>query len=158
LIVKDPIIMGMIVALPVIITNIISGAYAQSENIQADINSQLENPANKVSGRAFVLIYSNTEWSGSILDSSMDSATRQGSGNSKIAIECSSNGIYSLSIQKQSEYGYLALAVIQDGKLLDSKATNAAYGVVSLAGRCVSSGCLIATAAFGSELAPKFNF
>jgi len=88
----------------------------------------------------------------------MDSATRQGSGNSKIAIECSSNGIYSLSIQKQTEYGYLAVAVIEDGKLLDSKNTNAAFGIVSLAGRCVSSGCLIATAAFGSELAPQVQF
>jgi hypothetical protein len=70
----------------------------------------------------------------------MDSATRDGNGNSKIFIKCDNNGIYSLTEQKQTESGYLLVAVIQDGKLLDSKATTAQYGVVSLAGNCASHG------------------
>ena len=117
--------------------------FAQSD-IRSQIKNQLEkelsDPTNKISNQAVVLIYSNTDWSGSILDSSMDSATRDGNGNSKIFIKCDSNVIYSLTEQKQTESGYLLVIVIQDGKVLDSQSTTAQYGVVSLAGNCASHG------------------
>jgi hypothetical protein len=117
--------------------------FAQSDiksQIQSQLEKELSDPTNKISNQAVVLIYSNTDWSGSILDSSSDSATRDGSGNSKIFIKCDNNGIYSLTEQKQTEDGYLFVVVIQDGKILDSKATSAQYGVVSLAGNCASHG------------------
>jgi hypothetical protein len=48
---------------------------------------------------------------------------------------CESGGIYSLNIQ-QDDIGILQLAVIKDGKLLDSGQTTQQYGIVSLAGQC----------------------
>jgi hypothetical protein len=88
------------------------------------------------SDQAMVKIHSNTKWSGSILDSSFDSATRDGNGDANIPIVCTSYGIYSLMIQKQTATGSLMVSVIQDNQTLDSKTTKAAYGVVSLAGNC----------------------
>lgn len=141
--------------------------YGQSDlakEIQSKVEAELQDETNKIKGKALLLIYSNTGWSGAIQDSSFDSSSRDGKGDAKIPIRCeSSDGIYSLSFQKQTEGGYLALYVIQDGKLLDSTATSAKYGVASLAGNCKPSfasggGCLIATAAFGSELAPQVQF
>jgi len=118
-----------------------SYSYAQSDIvIKSEIQNQIENElvdqSNKIPGQAVVLIYSDTSWSGSVLDSSDDSATRDGTGNSKILIQCTNNAIYSLTMQKQTDFGYLTVVIIQDGKILDSKSTSANYGVVSLAGNC----------------------
>lgn len=85
-------------------------------------------------GIATVEIISDTKWSGSILDSSLDSATRDGSGDTKIPIVC--YGSYSLAFQKQTDFGNLYVLVIRDGVTIDSQYTTAAYGVVSLAGNC----------------------
>jgi len=118
-----------------------SYSYAQSDIvIKSEIQNQIENElvdqSSKIPGQAVVLIYSDTSWSGSVLDSSDDSATRDGTGNSKILIQCTNNAIYSLTMQKQTDFGYLTVVIIQDGKILDSKSTSANYGVVSLAGNC----------------------
>lgn len=102
-------------------------ATSLQSDLQNRLNSELSNPSNKISGHAVLLIYSDTSWSGSILDSGFDSATRDGSGDAKIPILCQSYGIYSLVLQKQSSSGYLLAAIIQDGKLLDSKSTSAEY-------------------------------
>ncbi len=96
------------------------------------INAQIA----MASDQAVVKIHSNTDWSGSILDSSFDSATTAGHGDKNITIACTSFGIYSLAIQKQSASGGLAVSVIQDNKTLDSKTTTAAYGMVTLSGNC----------------------
>lgn len=106
-------------------------------DLQNRLNIELSNPSNKISDHAVLLIYSDTSWSGSILDSGFDSATRDGSGDAKIPILCQSYGIYSLVLQKQSSSGYLLAAIIQDGKLLDAKSTSAEYGLVSLSGNCL---------------------
>jgi hypothetical protein len=66
--------------------------------------------ANAQSDQAIVKIESNAKWSGSILDSSFDSATKDGHGNTSFIIACTSYGIYSLVIQKQSESGYLSVS------------------------------------------------
>lgn len=96
---------------------------------------------NASSPNATVVIKSNREWSGSIMDSGFDSATRDGSGDTTIPIDCSqSMKIYSLAIQKHDEYnqpsGYLTVSVVQDGVTLDSGSTHAMYGMVTLAGNC----------------------
>ncbi len=88
------------------------------------------------SGEAIVKIHSNTKWSGSILDSSFDSATKDGHGDASIPIVCTTFGIYSLAIQKQTDFGGLMVSVIQDNQTLDTKSTKAAYGVVTLSGNC----------------------
>lgn len=86
---------------------------------------------------AVVQIESNTKWSGSILDSSFDSATHEGKGDKNIPIVCDKFfGIYSLALQKQAERGRLNVTVVQDNKTLDTKTTTPAYGMVTLSGNC----------------------
>jgi len=64
-------------------------------------------------------------------------------------------------IQKDTGNGFVAVVIIQDGKILTSEATNAAYGIAhAVADNCSSGfgsggGCLIATATYGSEMAPQ---
>jgi hypothetical protein len=41
-----------------------------------------------------------------------------------------------MTFQKQDSSGYLILAVIQNGKLLNVKSTGTEYGVVSVSGNC----------------------
>lgn len=106
----------------------------------AIVSAGIEN-VNAASGTATVVIKSNKPWSGSIMDSGFDSATREGTGDTTIVMDCSqSMKIYSLAIQKQDEYdrpaGYLTVSVVQDGVTLDSGSTNAMYGMVTLAGNC----------------------
>ena len=85
---------------------------------------------------ATLLIYSNTDWSGSLQDSNYVSRTIDGSENRKITFECRSEAIYSSALQKKSVGGFLFAGVAQDGHMLKSVSTTGAYGVVSFAGRC----------------------
>jgi hypothetical protein len=75
-------------------------------------------------------------WSGSVLDTEHTSSTKSGSGSNTIAFPCSPFGIYSLVMQKQDEFGNLHIKVVKKGSVLKEASTNAAYGVVSLAGQC----------------------
>jgi len=148
------------------------------EQIQNVIDEELENPENKIPGRAILLIYAENPWSGFIQDSSFDGSSIQGKGHSKLTFTCQPGGIYSLNVQHGkpdfpishfSEFpDKLALAVIQDGQLLDVGYTEADFGIVQLSGACKENtkvegvttneeggGCLIATATYGSELATQ---
>jgi hypothetical protein len=103
--------------------------------------AELKNPENKKPGYATLLVFAQgpydnpAGWSGSILDTGTDSATIGGRGDDKIPLLCETGGIYSLNIQ-QDDTGLLQLAVIKEGKLLDSGQTAQQYGIVSLAGQC----------------------
>ena len=92
------------------------------------------------SDQATVKIHSNTKWSGSVLDSSFDSATHAGSDDQSIPFVCESGiffgGTYSVVFQKQTDKGGIKISIIQNNVTLDTKATTAPYGVVSLAGNC----------------------
>lgn len=68
------------------------------------------------SDQAIVKIHSNTKWSGSTLDSSFDSATKDGHGDGNIPIVCTSYDIYPLAIQKQTATGSPMVSVMQDNK------------------------------------------
>lgn len=159
------------------------------EWINQDIRDQAQEDSNKIKDHAMLLIYSDSYWSGNILDSSLDSATIDGERFGKIPFICTKSGVYSIVFQRVTQPGYtfslpsqedleasfsgkrgtiLTVAVIQDGKLLDGKTTASEFGVVSLAGKCQPAfsqefsgspqgggGCLIATATYGSELAPQ---
>ena len=62
--------------------------------------------------------------------------------------------------------GYLKIVAIQNQKIMAQGSTEAQFGEITIQENCVSSfgtgteggGCLIATAAFGSELAPQVQF
>ena len=74
-------------------------------------------------------------WTATVLDSGLDSFTKDGSKNSEIEFECVlETGTYSLSIQKDMEAGLLFLALIQNGDIKDDAGTQAAYGIASLSG------------------------
>jgi hypothetical protein len=68
-------------------------------NRTVDIMQQLKDPKNIIPDKAVLLIYTNTDWSGSILDSSISSASQQGSSDTRLEFECSSGGIYSMAFQ-----------------------------------------------------------
>lgn len=98
--------------------------------------AERDNPENNIPGEAVLIIHSDTEWSGSILDTNFDSATIDGSGPDKIQFPCINGGTYSLAFQKQTDYGYLSLFLLQEGDAIDMKFTTADSGMVSLSGTC----------------------
>lgn len=104
-------------------------------------NSIIES-SKAVPSKAFLFVNSNVDWSATILDSQGDSFTQDGSGDSSIEFECAPGfmSIYSLSVQKQTETGFLSIAIIQNGNILDKGETNAAYGIASLSGNCNEPG------------------
>lgn len=95
---------------------------------------------------AFVEIYSNQDWSGSILDTGGDSetiATGEAGGHPVqegirpgTLIECKTGGAYSLTFQKQTDQGYIDAVLIKAGKILDEGSTTSDYGVIRLSGIC----------------------
>ncbi len=118
-------------------------------------------------GNAKLLIFSNTTWSGSF--NTLGEQTQiAGQGDKSIVFQCESSlirgGLFAAKIQKTVEGGYLKIVAIQNQKIMAQKSTEAQFGEITIQGSCVSSfetgpggggGCLIATAAFGSELAPQ---
>jgi hypothetical protein len=75
-----------------------------------------------------IKIESNTSWSGSIgADGSSRTIEGYGSETWKVT-----GTIAVAVIQKQTEYGYLTVSILRDGRVLDSQTTTAAYGVVSV--------------------------
>jgi len=64
-----------------------------------------------------------------------------------------------------TEDGYLKIVAIQNQRIMAQESTEAELGKVTINGNCVSSirtgpgggGCLMATATFGSELAPQIQ-
>ncbi len=93
---------------------------------------------------AWLMIFSNQDWSGAVMDSSGDSETidrassditEDGVEGLKI-FECVPGGIYSISFQKGTDQGYMDLVLIKAGEILDEGSTTADYGVVSLSGVC----------------------
>ncbi len=117
-----------------------SPAAAQSQpqiiDRNKDIQMAIQDPNNNVPGKAALIIYSDSDWSGSIMDTSYGSSTIDGSGDKRIEFQCTSGGTYSLAFQKQNAEGYLFANVVQDGKLLNVKTTTAEYGMVTMAGNC----------------------
>ena len=130
--------MIVVMAAPIILAFIVNNASALDVTIdrRKDIQMALQDPANSVPGKAALIIYSNTEWSGSIMDSSFGSSTVDGSGDKRVEFQCTIGGIYSLAFQKHNADGYLFANVIQDGKVLDGRTTTAEYGMVTIAGHC----------------------
>jgi len=118
-------------------------------------------------GKAKLLIFSDTDWSGAFQASGLDYTETEGSNDKSIIFACDSSpfrqGVFAAKFHKNTDEGYLRLVAIQNNKIIDQRSITAQSGEVTINGNCVSSfgpgseggGCLIATATFGSELAPQ---
>ena len=83
------------------------------------------------------MIFSDVDWTATVLDSGLDTVTQDGSKSSIIEFECAlETGTYSLSVQKDTEAGFLFLTLIQNGNIKDDAWTKTAYGIASLSGNC----------------------
>ena len=135
------------------------------QQIDDIIKSELESEIPE--GKAKLLIFSNTEWSGALQASGFDYIEVSGRDDKIIIFGCetppfSSGGLFRAKIQKLTKDGYLQIVAIQNQKIMTQNSTQAQFGEVLIRSNCVTSsttgpggGCLIATATFGSELAPQ---
>jgi len=129
--------------------------------IKPKVERELALEENKIPGSAVILVYSNTNWSGNVAHGDGSSSTKDSFGDAKFVARCADLAFVQGLFQKQTEDGWLAVVIIQDGKIIGSESTNAQFGIAHATGNCISGvggGCLIATATFGSELAPQVQF
>jgi len=76
----------------------------------------------------YIEIESNTSWMGSI---GGDGSSRSIDGSGSDTWKMTGYTIVSAVIQKETDYGYLTVRILEDGKVVDSQTTTAPYGVVS---------------------------
>jgi len=135
----------------------------QTQSIDQIVQSELR--VEIPDGKAKLLIFSDTNWSGAFQSSSTDFTEIVGQDNDDVLFGCDSTfgrqGIFGAKIQKLTQDGYLKIFVIQNQKIISQGSTEANFGEVLLNGNCMSTsssspiggGCLIATATYGSEMA-----
>ena len=138
------------------------------EEIENTVKDELESEISD--NQAKLLIFSDTLWSGALQSSSFPFTEIEGDNNEEIIFSCespiTSEGVFGAKIQKLTQEGYLKLVVIQNKEIIIQDSTEETFGEILINGNCISSiqiedgfgdggGCLIATAAFGSELAPQ---
>jgi len=130
------------------------------KKIEAELRSEIPE------GKAKLLIFSDTQWSGALQASGFDYTEITGQHDKSIIFGCEPSlireGVFGVKIQKTTRDGYLKIVAIQSQRIMAQESTEAQLGEVTINGNCVSSfttdpggGCLIATATFGSELAPQ---
>jgi len=117
-------------------------------------------------GKAKLLIFSDTDWTGAMQSSSFDYVDINGKNDDSIVFGCDSSlsrqGVFGAKLKKSTQDGYLKVVVIQNQRVVSQGSTEAEFGEVLINGNCASDfnsgpggGCLIATATYGSELAPQ---
>ncbi|MDC0885835.1 hypothetical protein OAR90_01950 [Nitrosopumilus sp.] len=133
------------------------------QTVQSELNKEIPNE------QAKLLIFSDTEWSGAFQSSNIALTEISGQNDESVMFECNSNlgrqALFGAKIQKLTQEGYLELFVIQNQKIVSQGSTETNYGEVYITDNCLSNtstaptpvggGCLIATATYGSELAPQ---
>ena len=136
--------------------------------VQSELNMEIPD------GKAKLLIFSNTDWSGAYQTSNVDFTEIVGQNNNEVIFECNSTlgsqGMFGTKIQKLTQEGYLEMYLIQNQQIVSQGSTETNFGEVFLKGNCISSsnpttstnpgvprggGCLIATATYGSEMATE---
>ena len=136
--------------------------------VQSELNMEIPD------GKAKLLIFSNTDWSGAYQTSNVDFTEIVGQNNDEVIFECNSTlgsqGMFGTKIQKLTQEGYLEMYLIQNQQIVSQGSTETNFGEVFLKGNCISSsnpttstnpgiprggGCLIATATYGSEMATE---
>jgi len=135
------------------------------QEIEKKIESELRSEIPE--GKAKLLIFSDTQWSGALQASGFDYTEIIGQRDKSIIFGCEPSlireGVFGVKIQKTTRDGYLRIVAIQSQRIMAQESTEEQLGEVTINGNCVSSfttdpgggGCLIATATFGSELAPQ---
>ena len=145
-----------------------SGPQSIEQIVQSKLNMEIPD------GKAKLLIFSNTDWSGAYQTSNVDFTEIVGQNNDEVIFECNSTlgsqGMFGTKIQKLTQEGYLEMYLIQNQQIVSQGSTETNFGEVFLKGNCVSSsdptastnpgiprggGCLIATATYGSEMATE---
>jgi len=118
-------------------------------------------------GKAKLLIFSDTTWSGALQATGFDYTEASGQRDRTIIFGCEPSllraGNFAAKFQKMTEDGYLKIVAIQNQKIMAQRSTDAQTGEVFIDGICISSfstgsgggGCLIATATYGSELSTQ---
>ena len=148
---------------PAIVQN--SGPQTTEQIVQSELDMEMPD------GKAKLLIFSNTNWSGAYQTSNVDFTEIIGQNNDEVIFECNSTlgsqGMFGTKIQKLTQEGYLEMYLIQNQQIISQGSTETNFGEVFLKGNCVSSsdpttstnpgiprggGCLIATATYGSEM------
>ena len=151
---------------PAIVQN--SGPQTTEQIVQSELDMEMPD------GKAKLLIFSNTNWSGAYQTSNVDFTEIIGQNNDEVIFECNSTlgsqGMFGTKIQKLTQEGYLEMYLIQNQQIVSQGSTETNFGEVFLKGNCISSsdptastnpgiprggGCLIATATYGSEMAPQ---
>jgi len=137
----------------------------QTQSIEQTVQSELNDKI--PDGQAKLLIFSDTEWAGAFQSSNIDFTEISGQNDDGVIFECNSSlgsqALFGAKIQKLTQEGYLELFVIQNQKIISQGSTETNFGEVYLTDNCLSNsaptpqggGCLIATATYGSELAPQ---
>ncbi len=156
--------------LTIIGTQVFSQQIAESPTIQQNqiekkIEAELRSEIPE--GKAKLLIFSDTQWSGALQASGFDYTEIAGQHDKSIIFDCEPSiireGVFGVKIQKTTRDGYLRIVAIQGQTIMSQDSTEVQMGDVTINGNCISSfttspgggGCLIATATFGSELAPQ---
>ncbi len=131
------------------------------EKIKKELKSEIPE------GKAKLLIFSDTTWSGALQATGFDYTEASGQRDRTIIFGCQPSllreGNFAAKFQKMTEDGYLKIVAIQNQKIMSQRSTDAQTGEVFIDGNCISSfstgsgggGCLIATATYGSELSPQ---
>ena len=137
----------------------------QTQSIEQTVQSELNDKI--PDGQAKLLIFSDTEWAGAFQSSNIDFTEISGQNDDGVIFECNSSlgsqALFGAKIQKLTQDGYLELFVIQNQKIISQGSTETNFGEVYITDNCLSNsaptpeggGCLIATATYGSELAPQ---
>jgi hypothetical protein len=109
--------------------------------LYSETKSATENSTNNPN-KAYLMVVSDTTWQASIMDSENDFTTIDGTKTRTLEFECTpgSFSTYSVSVQKQTEPGFLFLWLLQGGPIIDKGSTSAQYGIVSLSGECNKPG------------------
>ena len=119
--------------------------------------------------QAKLLIFSDTAWTGAFQSSTSPFTEIKGSNDDAIMFSCQDSlnreGIFGVKVQKLTQDGYLKLYVIQNKQVISQGSTEERFGEILINGNCSSNsqindeneggGCLIATATYGSEMAPQ---
>ncbi len=135
------------------------------QQIEKTIEEELQSEIPE--GKAKLLIFSDTEWSGALQSSSFDYTEVDGKRDTSIVFGCESSltreGTFGAKIQKDTQDGYLRIVAIQNQEIMSQGSTVSQFGEILINGNCVFDfennpevgGCLIATATYGSEMAPQ---
>jgi len=139
----------------------ITNQQSMDQKIQSELQTQIPD------GKAKLMVFSNTDWSGALQSSSFDYTEINGNNDESVTFGCESSlgrqGVFGVKIKKLTQDGYLKILVIQNQKVVAQGSTDADFDEVLINGNCISSfnsgptggGCLIATATYGSEMSPQ---